>query len=99
MVISPRKRKGLEEISQEARAAADTVSHLISSMTLAVEEKVAIQDQIHNLARESEYMIDRIDNISRSGQKKILLAYRAFLQENLDAVDERLKELKKSGKH
>lgn len=99
MVVSPRKKKGLEEISQEARAAADTVSHLISSMTLAVEEKVAIQDQIHNLARESEYMIDRIDNISRSGQKKILLAYRAFLQENLDAVDERLKELKKSGKH
>lgn len=99
MVVSPEKRnKGLEEISEKARKAADAVNDLISSMTLAVEEKVALQHQIHNLSRESEYMIDRIDNISKASQKRVLLAYREFLQENLDAVDERLKDLKKDAK-
>lgn len=78
MVSTSVKKRGLEEITEKAKDAADKVSHLVSSMTLAVEEKVALQNQIHNLARDSEYMIDRIDNISRAGQKKVLLAYRVF---------------------
>jgi len=69
MVVSPGKKKGLEEISEKARIAAAAVSDLISSMTLAVEEKVALEHQIHNLARESEYMINGIDNISEQSEK------------------------------
>src|SRR5574341_363121 len=98
MAAVPRKKRGLEEIGQKARVAAEAVNDLISSMTLAVEEKVALQHQIHNLARESEYMVDRIDGISRASQKKILLAYKAFLHENLEAVDERLKQLNRGNK-
>jgi hypothetical protein len=96
MVVSPGKKKGLKDVSEKARTAAAAVSDLISSMTLAVEEKVALEHQIHNLARESEYMINGIDNISKNSQKKVLLAYRKFLQENVEAVDERLKQLKRN---
>ena len=88
-----RKGVGLEEISERARAAAKAVNDLISSMAMEVEEKVSIQHQIIKLARESEYMTDRIDGIAKENQKKVLLAYREFLKDNLQAVDRRLKNL------
>ena len=89
----PRKAVGLEEISEKARIAARAVNDLISSMALAVEEKVSLQHQINSLARESEYMIDSIDGIAKGNQKKVLMAYREFLKGTLQAVDKRLKSL------
>ena len=83
---------GLEDLSQKAKVAAQTVNDLISSMAIAVEEKVSLQHQINNLARESQYMIDRIDGITKEHQKKVLQAYREFLALNLQAVDRRLKD-------
>ncbi|HXG07980.1 MAG TPA: DUF5320 domain-containing protein [Nitrososphaera sp.] len=38
-------------------------------------------------------MLDRIDVIAKKNQKKLLTEYRNFLQRNLEAVDQRLKEL------
>jgi hypothetical protein len=93
MAKSPRQGDGFEEIGRKARIAAQAVNDLISSMALAVEEKVALQHQIGNLARESEYMIDRIDGIAKQNQKKVLLAYREFLKDNLEGVERRLKNL------
>ena len=89
----PRKAVGLEEMSEKARIAARAVNDLISSMALAVEEKVSLQHQINSLARESEYMIDSIDGIAKGNQKKVLMAYREFLKGTLQAVDKRLKSL------
>lgn len=89
----PRKAVGLEKISEKARIAARAVNDLISSMALAVEEKVSLQHQINSLARESEYMIDSIDGIAKGNQKKVLMAYREFLKGTLRAVDKRLKFL------
>ena len=89
----PRKAVGLEEISEKARIAARAVNDLISSMALAVEEKVSLQHQINSLARESEYMIDSIDGIAKGNQKKVLMAYREFLKGTLQAVNKRLKSL------
>jgi seryl-tRNA synthetase len=91
------KRTGLEEISQKAREAAKKINDLVSSMVLAVEEKVALQHQINNIARESEYMIDRIDDIAVENQKKVLLAYREYLKDNLESINRRLKELEHKG--
>jgi hypothetical protein len=95
---SSKKGDGLEEISQKARVAAKAVNDLISSMTMAVEEKVALQHQINNISRESEYMIDRIDSITRNNQAKVLLAYKHFLMDNLESVNRRLKELEREKK-
>lgn len=86
------KSAGLEDLSQKARVAAQAVNDLISSMAIAVEEKVSLQHQINNLARESQYMVDRIDGIAKEHQKKVLQAYREFLALNLQAVDRRLKD-------
>lgn len=91
---SSKKEVGLEEISQKAHVAAAAVNDLISSMTMAVEEKVSIQHHINNISRETEYMIDRIDSITRSNQEKVLLAYKEFLMDTLESVNRRLKELK-----
>lgn len=95
---SSKKGDGLEEISQKARVAAKAVNDLISSMAMAVEEKVALQHQINNISRESEYMIDRIDSIARNNQAKVLLAYKRFLMDNLESVNRRLKELEREKK-
>lgn len=91
---SLKKEDGLEEISQKAKVAAKAVNDLISSMTMAVEEKVSIQHQINNISRETEYMIDRIDSITRSNQEKVLIAYKELLMDILESVNRRLKELK-----
>jgi hypothetical protein len=92
---SSKKEGGLEEISQKARVAAMAVNDLISSMTMVGEEKVSIQHHINNISRETEYMIDRIDSITRSNQEKILLAYKEFLMDILESVSQRLKELER----
>jgi hypothetical protein len=89
----PRKTIGLEEITEKAKEAAKSLNDMVSAMTLAVEEKVSLQHQINNLARESEYMMDRVDRIAKENQKKVLLAYREFLKDNLQAVERRLKAL------
>jgi hypothetical protein len=91
---SLKKEDGLEEISQKAKVAAKAVNDLVSSMTMAVEEKVSIQHQINNISRETEYMIDRIDSITRSNQEKVLIAYKELLMDILESVNRRLKELK-----
>lgn len=83
----------MEEISENARIAARAVNDLISSMALAVEEKISLQHQINSLARESEYMIDSIDGIAKGNQRKVLTAYREFLKGTLQVVDKRLKSL------
>jgi hypothetical protein len=87
------KNQGREAISQRAREAAESVQKIISSIGMTMENKIAIEDQIKNLSHETESMLFRVDDIARAHQRKILTAYKKFLEHNLDAVNERLKGL------
>lgn len=91
---NPVAKEQLEKISLKAKEAAQVVKDQLRSVTIAIDERVAIEDHINNISREMEYMLDGIDDISRVNQKKILAAYKKFLEENLDAVSSRLNRLK-----
>lgn len=88
--------KGLEDrITAKIKETADSVKALIHSASLATEERIALEDIINSISREAESMLDQADHISRANQKKLLLAYRKFLEQNMAAVDQRIKELEK----
>lgn len=81
-----------EKLSDKARTAAAEVRELIRSISMGAEERVTIEDHIMNISREAEYMLDRIDSIKKANQQKVLLAYKKYLENNLEAVNQRLKE-------
>jgi hypothetical protein len=60
---------------------------------MPLEEKVAMEDQINNLSHESNCLLDIIGNSKKDYQKKLFLAYRKFLERNIDAVNQRIGEL------
>lgn len=82
-----------ERIWFNARNAADDIRRLIRSMKMNAEEKIAVEDGINNLANEVESMLDRIDMASTTAdQRKLLTAYKKFLEYNIEAVNKRLKQ-------
>lgn len=82
-----------ERIWFNARNAADDIRRLIRSMKMNAEEKIAVEDGINNLANEVESMLDRIDMASTTAdQRKLLTAYKKFLEYNVEAVNKRLKQ-------
>jgi hypothetical protein len=60
---------------------------------VTTEEKTALEDQVKNISCEAEYMRDRIDDTIKENHKKLLLEYNKFLEQNLAAVNYRLKKL------
>ncbi len=86
-------KEQLEKISLKARSSAQAVKEELRSITLAIEERIAVDDHVNNMCQEMEYLLDSIDSIPRTNQKKILVAYKTFLKENLEAVDSRLASL------
>ncbi len=83
-----------ERIWLNVRDAADGLGGLIRSMKINAEEKIAIEDGINNLANEVESMLDRIDMASTTAdQRKLLTAYKKFLEHNIEAVNQRLKDI------
>src|SRR5574342_164355 len=88
-----KREQAHEKVFIRAKEAADAIRELIRSVSIGVEEKIAIQDQIDNISKETESMLDRIDSVAKKNQRKLLLAYKNFLKHNLEAVDQRLKEL------
>lgn len=82
-----------ERIWFNARNAADDIRRLIRSMKMNAEEKISVEDGINNLANEVESMLDRIDMASTTvDQRKLLTAYKKFLEYNIEAVNKRLKQ-------
>jgi hypothetical protein len=73
--------------------AVDTIKELLRSVKMDIEEKIAIEDQVNDLAKEAESMLDRIEALTTANQQKILFAYKKFLEQNLEAVNQRLTEL------
>lgn len=69
------------------------VKELIRSMKMNVEQKITLDDGINNLAKEVQSMMDRIDMASTAtDQKKLLAAYKRFLEYNIEVVNKRLKQ-------
>jgi hypothetical protein len=79
-----------EKLSDKTRQAAEEVRGLIRSISMGAEERITIEDHINNISREAEYMLDRIDSIKRINQQKVLLAYKKYLENNLEAINQRL---------
>jgi hypothetical protein len=90
--VSNRNRK-TSKVSLKTIEATESVRSLIHSLNLPLEEKIAMEDQINNLSHETNCLLDIISNSKTSYQKKLFLAYRKFLERNIDAVDQRIDEL------
>lgn len=90
--VSNRNRK-TSEVSLKTAEATESVRSLIHSLNLPLEEKIAMEDQINNLSHETNCLLDIISNSKMGYQKKLFLAYRKFLERNIDAVDQRIDEL------
>jgi hypothetical protein len=52
-----------------------------------------MEDQINDLSHGNNCLLDIISNTKKNYQEKLFLAYRAFLERNTDAVNERIGEL------
>ncbi len=90
--LKPISQDQAENIARKAKEAADSVRQLIMTIGMTIENKVALEDQINGLSDKTESMLLRIDNIAKVNQKNLLLAYKKFLEHNLEAVNHRLKE-------
>jgi hypothetical protein len=81
-----------ERISDKASEAASAVLDLITSIGANIEQRIGLEDQIKNISKEADSLLDRVDDLTKANQKKLLLAYRHFLKRNIEAVDQKLKE-------
>lgn len=90
---NPQASIASETISERLKGATNDIIRLVKSVGMEIEERIAIQDEVDNISKETESMLNRIDSIAKSNQTKILLAYKIFLEHNLEAVDQRLKAL------
>jgi hypothetical protein len=73
--------------------AAHAIKKIIRSTKMNVEQKITLDDGINNLAKEVQSMMDRIDMASTAtDQKKLLAAYKKFLEHNIEVVNKRLEQ-------
>jgi hypothetical protein len=100
MIMKKRGRRSSEntedrdKIMLETREAAEIIRGLIRSTSMNSEEKIAVEDAINNLANDVESMLDRIGMASTAeNQRRLLIAYKKFLQHNVEAVNQRLKDI------
>lgn len=92
--IESKKTRDREGIWRNTSAAADAIRKLIRSMKMNAEQKIVVDDGINNLAKEVESMLDRIDMASNTAdQRKLLIAYKKFLEYNTKAVNQRLRDI------
>lgn len=56
---------------------------------MSLEEKVAMEDQINELSHKSNCLLDIISSTNRNYRQKLFLAYRDFLERNIDVVNEK----------
>jgi hypothetical protein len=81
-----------KRIKAEEKVAAN-FRNLVYSTAMSVEDKVVLEDMINKLSQESDTMLDIINEIPKNHQKELLLAYKTLLQNSMDAVNRRLKNL------
>ena len=94
--MAKRNRKNLD-VSLQTIESAESVRRLIHSLNLSLEEKVAMEDQINELSHKSDCLLDIISSSNRNYRQKLFLAYRDFLERNIDVINERIDEHQNSG--
>jgi hypothetical protein len=82
-----------QDISLRTIEAAESVRSLIHSLSMSLEEKIAMEDQINSLSHGNNCLLDIISNSKKDYQKKLFSAYREFLEQNIYAVNQRISEL------
>lgn len=89
--LTVKRDKKEYELSTRLIEVTDSILSLIRTLSTPLEEKIAMEDQINKLSHESNCLLDIISNISKKDyQKKLFLAYREFLERNIDAVNQRI---------
>ena len=82
------------EVSMRLIESTDSIRSIIHTLSTPLEEKIAMEDQINKMSHESNCLLDIISNTSKKDyQKKLFLAYRKFLERNIDTVNQRIGEL------
>ena len=88
-----KKTKDRDRTWLKAEDAANGIRERIRSMKMNTEQKITLDDGINNLVKEVESMMDRIDMASNAAdQKKLLAAYKKFLEHNIEVVNQRLRK-------
>jgi hypothetical protein len=77
----------------EEKVAANSLRTLVYSIAMSVEDKVVLEDMINKLSQESDTMLDIINEIPKNHQKELLLGYKTLLQNSINAVNRRLRNL------
>jgi hypothetical protein len=86
--------EGIETTWLKTDDAANAMKGLIKSLRMDAEQKITLDDGINNLAREVEAMMDGIEMASgKPDQKKLLAAYKKFLERTIEIVNHRLKAI------
>ena len=89
----PKHAEDIANTWLKAHDAANAMRELIKSMRMSAEQKITLDDGINNLAREVEAMMAGIQMASGTpDQKKLLAAYKKFLEHTIEIVNQRLKE-------
>jgi hypothetical protein len=87
-----RRKEERKRTRHKTDDAAHAIRELIRSLKMNSEQKITLDDGINDLAKEVESMMDRIDMASTArDQKKLLVAYKKFLERNIEVVNQRLK--------
>jgi hypothetical protein len=87
-----RRKEERKRTRHKTDDAAHAIRELIRSLKMNSEQKITLDDGINDLAKEVESMMDRIDMASSvTDQKKLLVAYKKFLERNIEVVNQRLK--------
>ena len=87
-----RRKEERKRTRHKTDDAAHAIRELIRSLKMNSEQKITLDDGINDLAKEVESMMDRIDMASTAAdQKKLLVAYKKFLERNIEVVNQRLK--------
>jgi hypothetical protein len=90
----PKPAEDIATIWLKTEDAADAMRGLIKSLRMSAEQKITLDDGINNLAREVEAMMDGIETASsKPDQKKLLAAYKKFLEHTIEIVNQRLQEI------
>ena len=87
-----RRKEERKRTRHKTDDAAHAIRELIRSLKMNSEQKITLDDGINDLAKEVESMMDRIDMAATAtDQKKLLVAYKKFLERNIEVVNQRLK--------
>jgi hypothetical protein len=90
----PKPAEDIATIWLKTDDAAYAMRGLIKSLRMSAEQKITLDDGINNLAREVEAMMDGIEMASsKPDQKKLLAAYKKFLEHTIEIVNQRLQEI------